>query len=126
MFPAFLGRSLGAIFALHPSIVSVLFSGIPGIMLLWFLVIAAVYYIGIPLWRFVILPAIVVFVVAIGWPYYVIFILVPWCLRKLFLGTKDPLWHPFKRNEFDSMSREKRIEWAKRHGHEAYFGPYRD
>lgn len=123
MFTAFLGGFAGASLAMHPSAVVAIFDGIAivmavllGAMLLWFLVIAAVYYVGIPLWRFVILPVTLGFVAVIGWPFYVIFILVPWCLRRLFLARKDPLWHPFQRSEFDGMSREKRFEWASRYG----------
>jgi hypothetical protein len=56
------------------------------------------------------------FIAVIGAPFYVLFILMPWCLRKLFLATEDPLWHPFQRSEFDGMSRAKRFEWATRYG----------
>jgi hypothetical protein len=127
MFSAFIGGFLGASLAMHSSVVAAIFSGIFGllallfgVMLLWFLVVAVVYYVGIPLWRFVILPAMFCFMAVIAAPFYIPFILVPWGLRRLFRTTHaagDPLWHPLR--GLDDMPRDKRFEWANRYGRDA-------
>ena len=110
MFSAFLGGFLGASIAMHPGFVVAFFNVIFGLMallfgvlMLWLVVGCTVYYVGIyvgiPLWRFVILPAMVCFIAVIGAPFYVLFILAPWCLRRLFRTTPaagDPLWHPLR------------------------------
>jgi len=59
----------------------------------------AVYWTVCGAWRFVILPAMLCFIAVIGSPFFVIFILAPWCLRRLFrtkLAAEDPLWHPLR------------------------------
>lgn len=75
---------------------------VAGAMLAWMLVFNilkatcwGVYYAVYYAWSFVVLPAFLCFVVVIGSPFYVIFVLAPWCLRRLFGTTRaadDPLW----------------------------------
>lgn len=97
MFSAFFGGFLGASLAMHSGIVAAIFQGIAimmalavAVMVLWFLVLAIVDYVGIPLWRFIILPAMCCFVAVIGAPFYVLFVLPPWCLRRLGLPWLIP------------------------------------
>jgi hypothetical protein len=102
MLSAFFGGFLGASLVMHPSIAATIINGILILMallvvvpLLCFLVGATVYY----LWRFVIPPVAICFVAVIGGPFYVIFILAPWCLRRLSRTTPaadDLLWHPLR------------------------------
>src|SRR3954464_6791325 len=89
MYSAFIGGFLGAGLAMHSGIAGILatiFDGIAilmallfGVMVLWFLVVAIGYYVVIPL--------LLCGMAVIAAPFYVPFILVPWCLRRLFRTT---------------------------------------
>lgn len=130
MFSAFLGGFLGASIAMHSAaagIVSAIMNGVLGLMLLmlalvlllWFAAYF-VYYVVFPVWRFVVLPALLCFIAVICAPYYIPFILLPWCVRKLFGKAQEPLWHPFRGefgrgSAFDGMTPNQRCEWVARH-----------
>lgn len=102
MFSAFVGAFAGASLALHPGFAAAIFDGIAILMVLLVVVPVLCFLVGVTvyyLWRFVIPPVAICFVAVIGGPFYVIFILAPWCLRRLSRTTHaadDPLWHPLR------------------------------